>query len=227
MKSSFSLMLIAFVLVLNMSCEKDPTYQDGNGSSNYAPNANAGADFFVWSPVDGAKLNGSYSDLENNVKAVSWEKIFGPNSFTLANKDSLSAKISGLEQGLYKFELTVTDEGNLVDKDTVSVLVAGLSGNPQEVIFRDLEWISPWYNNIEIKNFVGHGTPGNAPKVFIQRENDPAWLEVVPTDNTTMPANSYDYFVMIEPHAFYNGGSLYISYYGSDVNDTPNVKIVY
>jgi len=50
----------------------------------------------------------------------------------------------------------------------------------------------------------------------------------LPWNCPSLPADAlYDYFVMPEPHAFYNGGSLYISYYGSDVADTPNVKIVY
>jgi hypothetical protein len=185
LKMKYLLFLITVAFGLITACNKDAIYPGpGTGApGNRAPNVNAGEDFFVWDPVNEAILSGFYSDPENNVSAISWAKIFGPNSFTFANKESLSTKISGLEKGLYQFELTVTDDKNFFDKDTVSVFVGALSANANEMIVEDLKWISPWYNSIEIKNFVGNGTPGSALKIFIQRDNDPVWTEVLPWDS--------------------------------------------
>jgi len=92
-------------------------------NSNTAPVAIAGLDLQVWWPVTSTQLNGSYRDVDHNVKEVSWAKISGPNSYHLENKNALKTNISGLEIGVYLFELTVTDTMNLYDKDTMTVTV--------------------------------------------------------------------------------------------------------
>jgi hypothetical protein len=213
-------MIITLISLGNTGCKKDPPE---NSRSNTAPIAYAGGDVFVWSPLSESELNGSYSDYENDVKEVSWAKISGPNSYVLENKNSPHTKISGLEKGVYEFELTVTDKMNLYDKDTVVVTAGEIPVSPNEIIFRDLAWIFPWYNNIEIENFASNIPPGSMFKIFIQREYDPEWKEVPPENVYGL----YDYFIITGPHDFYRNGSLYVTYYGFDVDDTPDVKIVF
>ena len=232
MKISIVLPLIISVVWVNAGCIKDPTeFRSGDPNTpvipiagNSAPVAYAGEDIFVRTPLNYAKLNGSASDNENNISTVNWAKISGPDSYTFEDQGSVDTKVNDLKDGVYEFELTVTDDMNLSDKDTVIVEVGE---NPNEIIFNDLVWIFPWYNNVEIKNFVSNIPTGRLFKVFIQRDFDPAWKEVPPA-STSLPANIlYDYFIITGPHGMYSDGSLYISYYGSDVDDTPNVKIVY
>ncbi len=227
------------VVLSNTGCKKDQLeYRpaDPNTSvipaiGNTAPVAYAGDDVFVPEPLDYAKLNGSASDAENNISTVKWAKISGPRSYTIERSGSVDTKVKDLEKGIYKFELTVTDSMNLIDKDTVVVTVGEISNTPtgtNEMIFKDLVWIFPWYNNVEIKNFTNNVPAGSSFKVFIQRDYDFTWKEVLPWDSPSLPADAlYDCFVITGPHSMYNDGSLYISYYGSDVDDTPNVKIVY
>jgi len=69
---------------------------------------------------------------------------------------------------------------NLIDKDTVIVTVAEMSTTPtgtNEMIFMDLVWIFPWYNNVEIKNFTNKVPAGSSFKVFILRDYDFTWKE--------------------------------------------------
>lgn len=222
--------MIVLAIIQITGCTKDPPYPGAGMNTlptNTAPTANAGGDLFVWPPVNEVTLNGSYLDPENNVKYVGWTKISGPSSFKFGNQGSLSTKVSELEPGVYQFALSVTDDWNLFVNDTVSVFVGGLA-NSNEVIFRDLKWITRWYNNVEIKNFAGNGSPTGLLKVFIQRDNDPAWKEVLSANSPSLPANAvYDYFVINSPNSIYTEGSLYISYYKNDISDTPNVKIVF
>ena len=223
--------LIIIVLVANTGCKKHSlgtttTYYSFT-STNTAPKAYAGLDFLVWSPNNMAQLNGSYRDDDNNIKEVSWAKISGPNSCIIENKNSLETRISGLEKGVYQFELTVTDNMNLYDKDTMAVTVGEIRDNSTELIFKDLVWINPWYNNVVIEDFVSIVPPGSMFKIFIQRGNDPAWKEVPPQTASGSLNGLYDYFIITRLHDFYVKGSLYISYYGSDIDDTPNVKIIF
>jgi hypothetical protein len=161
----------------------------------------------------------------NNVK-IQWEKKSGPSSYKLEYPNSIKTKVSDLEKGIYEFELTVTNDNGLTVKDTVRFTVGSISENPKEIIFENKIWWPIWYFNIEINDF-NLLIPQNNFKVYIQRDNNPQWEEVKHySENLT---SKYDYFIETRPEgaAMYDYGSLYISYYGSDTNDTPSVKIVF
>ena len=95
--------------------------------TNHAPVANAGNDTTITSPANTANLDGSKStDPDNNITIYQWTKINGPSSFNIGNANEVTTQVSNLLEGVYQFELTVTDAGGLFDKDTVQVTV-----NPQ------------------------------------------------------------------------------------------------
>jgi N-acetylneuraminic acid mutarotase len=69
-------------------------------------------------------LDGSGStDPENNITSYAWTKISGPSSFHIANSNVTQTQITNLVQGVYQFELKVTDAGGLFAKDTVQITV--------------------------------------------------------------------------------------------------------
>jgi len=105
----------------------------------------------------------------------------------------------------------------LTDKDTSRVIVGEFPANPQEKLFNNLNWICPWDCALEIKNLYGYISPDHIFKVFIKRDNASLWVEVFHWSSAL--ANDYAY-------SFYNG-DLWINYSGSDVNDTPDIKILY
>ena len=97
-----------------------------NNSSqiNRPPVANAGVDQTINFPTNGVMLDGSAStDPDNNITAYAWTKISGPPSFTIANPNTVQTQVTNLAEGIYQFELKVTDAMGLFDRDTVTVAV--------------------------------------------------------------------------------------------------------
>ena len=194
---------------------------------------NAGNDQTLMLPVNEAYLAGSYTYTGNSSTKINWDKLSGPASLAIENKNALLTKLSNLEEGVYQFELTVTDAGGIYDKDTVAIkvmkpAVPTVTIDSGQITYTDLQWIFPWYNSIEIKNFNSLLPPGRPFKIYIQRDNAPQWKEIMLLSSSSDPAIKYEYFIETRPDGagMYNFGSLYIFYYGTDVDDTPSVKIV-
>jgi predicted esterase len=97
-----------------------------NPIPNRAPVANAGSDITITLPANSTTLNGTASaDPEGNgtIASYSWVKLTGPTQYNIANAGAASTALNNLVEGTYTFELTITDNGGLSDKDTVSVRV--------------------------------------------------------------------------------------------------------
>lgn len=111
-------------------CTTDPNFGD--------PVADAGPDRFVLLPTDTVTLDGSATD-NGSISTYGWSQISGPNMATLAGENTEDLTASGLIEGTYIFQLTVTDDELNTDSDTavVSVLPVGGGG----VVSGDLmEW---------------------------------------------------------------------------------------
>lgn len=91
---------------------------------NHPPIANAGNDTTITLPANTANLDGSKStDPDNNIVSYTWTKISGPASFAITNPNAMQTQVTTLVEGVYLFDLKVTDAGGLFDKDTVQVIV--------------------------------------------------------------------------------------------------------
>ncbi|MGN6402482.1 MAG: PKD domain-containing protein [Flavisolibacter sp.] len=98
---------------------------------NHSPVANAGNDTTINLPVSTANLDGSKSsDPDNNITAYQWTEISGPASFTIVNANSAKTQVVHFVEGVYQFELQVTDAGGLLGKDTVQVTVTSQPSPP-------------------------------------------------------------------------------------------------
>lgn len=96
---------------------------------NIPPTANAGADQVVTLPTSVVNLSGSGNDLDGTITNYLWTKISGPSSNYIVNTGSPATAVSGLIQGIYQFELKVTDNNGAIAKDTMRVVV-----NPEIII---------------------------------------------------------------------------------------------
>ena len=237
----------------HIACKKNnditPAARNNNiimAASNSAPAAYAGLDLEIELPLNEVTLAGSFFDKENNFKNAEWTKLSGPDSCLIENSHSLQTKVRRLKEGVYEFELTVTDAMDLYGNDTVIVTVAKKAGTPasdtsqviigtNEIIFTNLQWIFPWYPSLEVKNIYSYVSPSDSIKVFIQRDNAPGWVEV-PFISSWPNYNygPYEYVIESRPDGagMYNFGSLYVFFYeyyggGIGVNDTPDIKIVH
>lgn len=88
------------------------------------PVANAGANIVVVLPETQASLDGSASsDPANGNLTYNWTQVFGPSTVGYSDNTVSSPQVTGLEEGVYLFELTV-DNGSHSAKDQLYVIVS-------------------------------------------------------------------------------------------------------
>ncbi|MEN7546890.1 malectin domain-containing carbohydrate-binding protein [Rapidithrix thailandica] len=91
---------------------------------NQSPIADAGSDQTITLPVNTVQLDGTAStDAEGALANYQWTKKSGPVSFNMDSESSSTPLLTGLVEGIYVFELTVTDDKGLQSTDEVSVVV--------------------------------------------------------------------------------------------------------
>ncbi|MET0462280.1 MAG: PKD domain-containing protein, partial [Chitinophagaceae bacterium] len=93
-------------------------------AANQLPVANAGNDVTITLPTNSLTLNGSSSyDPDGTITGYQWTRIAGPAQFTIATPTQKQTLVSNLVQGIYTFELTVTDNRGGTAKDVITVIV--------------------------------------------------------------------------------------------------------
>jgi hypothetical protein len=218
-------LLILSAILIQTNCKKETPSNGGSIvnppsppplSTNTGPTAYAGEDLLVFLPANFSTLFGSVSyDQTNIIRTIRWDKISGPSSLVIEHPDSLSTKLSNLESGVYKFELTVTDTRGRMDKDTNTVIVGEFPANPQEKIFSNQSWSCPWECGLGIANVYSHIPLGHVFKVFLKRDGSASWLEIPHWRSSS--AIEYGY-------SFYHG-DLWVS--TNNASGTSDLKISY
>src|ERR1035437_986281 len=99
------------------------------GTSSPSIRVNAGNDTTLILPINNTTLTGSIVNSGGTISYV-WTKISGPTSYNIVNPASLVTDVSGLVQGVYKFELKVTDNYGATGKDTMQVTVNAAANIP-------------------------------------------------------------------------------------------------
>src|ERR1019366_4723358 len=94
-----------------------------NAAANIPPTANAGSDQTITLPVNTITLSGSGSDADGTVANYIWTQISGPSGYNIVNANSPVTDVSGLVQGVYQFQLQVTDNNGAVGTDIMQVTV--------------------------------------------------------------------------------------------------------
>jgi endoglucanase Acf2 len=98
------------------------------------PIANAGDDFKVLLPQTAGMLDGSASsESGGNALSYNWQQIYGPSVASISDPMVVNPSISGLTEGIYKFELTATNPALRSDKDEVLVMVTPFDNAPPQV----------------------------------------------------------------------------------------------
>lgn len=95
----------------------------GEPTPNRGPKADAGPDQVITLPTDTVTLNGSAStDSDGSITFFQWADISGRNAL-IVTLNSSQTDVKDLEEGIYIFELTVTDNRGAIARDTVQVTV--------------------------------------------------------------------------------------------------------
>ncbi len=94
---------------------------------NIPPSANAGKDQTILLPKNSLQLTGNGADPDGSIVSYLWTEISGPSSGVIASANYPATSIATLVQGIYSFELMVTDNRGAVGKDTMRVTVVPAS----------------------------------------------------------------------------------------------------
>lgn len=113
-----------------LSCKKEYSCEKCIGN-NKPPVAVAGPDTAITLPTDSVLLNGSKSsDPDGKISAWQWTKLSGPASSTIVSATAAITQVSNLTEGVYQFELEVTDAVGLIGRDTMMVTVMAVNQPP-------------------------------------------------------------------------------------------------
>ena len=100
--------------------------------SNQAPKANAGSDVNITLPTNSTSLSGSGADPDGTIASYKWVKVAGPSQYSIGSSSSAQTSVTNLAQGVYQFELTVTDNAGKTAKDTMQVTVNAAVAVPNQ-----------------------------------------------------------------------------------------------
>jgi len=97
---------------------------------NQAPAANAGSDKIITLPVNSVLISGNGTDPDGTIVSYRWTKISGPSQYTIVAPNQAQTEFTNLVQGVYEFELAVTDNQGAIARDVVRVTV---EAEPQSI----------------------------------------------------------------------------------------------
>lgn len=97
---------------------------------NQSPVSFAGNDASIVLPTNSVIVNGTASDPDGTVSSVLWTQINGPSTATLTNSSTVNVTAANLQQGIYNFRLTVTDDKGATGTDDVQVTVVNVNIAP-------------------------------------------------------------------------------------------------
>ena len=161
---------------------KDTIQVTVNAAGNIAPLASAGSDKIITLPINNAILTGSGTDADGAISSYSWIKISGPSSSTIATANAATTQINNLVQGVYKFELTVTDNNGATGKDTIQVSV-NAAGNIAPLASAGSDKII----TLPINNAILTGSGTDADGVI----SSYSWIKISgPSSGTIVTANA-------------------------------------
>lgn len=103
-------------------------YSQGQTLANQPPTVSASSDQTIQLPIDSITLNSFAEDSDGIITSYMWEKLSG-GSATIVNSTFASTSITGLQEGLYVFRVTVTDNEGATASDTVFVTVLPANAN--------------------------------------------------------------------------------------------------
>src|SRR6476659_10156270 len=178
--SKETVFIISMLIIIGLSgCKKELSCEEclstNQPPTNQAPVANAGNDTTIMLPGNTVNLNGSLSfDPDNNITGYLWTKISGPSSFNITDANVAQTPVINLVQGVYQFELKVTDADALIDRDTMMVTVMAVNKLPActncKIVF-----VSDRDGNAEIYSCNADGSNISRLTNNAATDDEPAW----------------------------------------------------
>lgn len=96
---------------------------------NKSPIASAGQNQVITLPQSSTNLAGSAFDADGTIATYAWTKASGPAGGTLSSPGSQVTSITGLIEGVYVYNLTVTDNLGATGTDAITITVLNSTAN--------------------------------------------------------------------------------------------------
>ena len=74
-------------------------------------------------PINTISFSGSGNDPDGIIVGYLWTKISGPTSYNIVNASSPITDVTGLVEGVYQYQLKVTDNNGATGLNTVQITV--------------------------------------------------------------------------------------------------------
>jgi parallel beta-helix repeat protein len=189
------------------------------------PIANAGSDQSISLPTNTVSLSGSGSVAGGTISSYSWTQISGPSSANIANANSASTSVNGLSQGVYVFQLKVTDNNNNTNTSNVQITVNSSNALlPAVNVSNPVNGLNYSYYEASNYNVVPDFTTvtpvktGNLNNFDISIANRPAQFAINYTGYINVPADGqYTFYTLSD-----DGSNLYIDGIQVVNNDGPH-----
>lgn len=159
---------------------------------NQPPESHAGSDQAITLPTNTVTLSGTGTDTDGTIVSYLWSKVAGPSQFTIVSPTQPQTVINNLVQGIYQFELMVTDNQGATGRDTivVTVLSAGAPPNQPPVSHAGLDQNITLPTNAVITNGSGTDADGIIVSYLWSKVAGPAQFTIVsPTQPQTVINN--------------------------------------
>uniref|UniRef100_A0AC34F6U3 PKD domain-containing protein n=1 Tax=Panagrolaimus sp. ES5 TaxID=591445 RepID=A0AC34F6U3_9BILA len=100
-----------------------------NKAENQPPKVNAGKNATITLPESSAILDGAVED-DGTIVEYKWQQLDGPSQSSILNGDKSKATATELQEGIYKFEFIVIDDGGLNSSSVVFINVERSHNQP-------------------------------------------------------------------------------------------------
>lgn len=104
--------------------------EDSLIGSNQVPEVVAGSNKTVTLPLSSSSVSVTASDADGALLSIVWTQVSGPSTAIIATPNSMSTAVSSLQQGVYVFRCTATDNYGGSSHADVQVTVNAASADP-------------------------------------------------------------------------------------------------
>lgn len=215
----WSLFILISLLMLNLSCAKSDDLEIIDNETpidNSPPIADPGANQTILLPTNSVNLDGSKStDLNNAIISYSWSKILGPDDYNFTNANAAQTQVTNLVEGVYLFQLTVTNALGLSAKGEVSISViqnsTAIYGLSKDInLMLPIDWV--------VLNNSPTGSSSNVTGML--------WKKISGPGSYNVAYSNLEYtvlFNLVEGHHQFELTANYVN--GSVSKDTVNVNL--
>ena len=94
------------------------------------PVVNAGPNQSITLPTNSVTLTATASETNGTIVSYAWTQVSGPSAAALATPGQVSTQVTRLAQGVYTFQILITDNSGVTASDVVKVTVDAAAPTP-------------------------------------------------------------------------------------------------